>query len=87
MKSDNYMEVIATLKCGTGVRVYQRERGMIVEFEVTPPTGIPIEDTADIKDGKLNIRMTIESLIGLYQLLGLLTFPVPRHRKKFLGVF
>lgn len=85
---EHYSTLKATLDCGSVVEMIQRERNMIMEFTVTPPPGIPITDTAQIKDGVLRINMTVESVIGMFQLLGIIvTGGQNRKRKKFLGVF
>lgn len=67
------------LQCGAIVSILQRERGTIIEVEVTPAEGTKIEDTAWIKDGLLRVNLTTSSLLGLYQLIGAITTP-PRRR-------
>lgn len=87
MTRQYHTEIDADLKCGTRVYLIQREPGMIFEFEVTPPPGITIEDSANVKDGKLYVRMTRESMVGLFQLFYMVLFPGYKRRKKFLGIF
>jgi len=78
--------VSATLHCGAGIEITQREPGMNLEITVTPKHGVPISDAAEVKDGKLQIRITTESLIGLAQLMHLILYGKPK-RRKFLGIF
>lgn len=68
----NYLHLIVTLDCGTKIEVTQPHRGMNLNLTFTPKSGITVSDFADLKDGKLNIRVTEESLVGLYQALRLL---------------
>lgn len=77
----NNIHVIAELNCGTKVEAVQPHRGMNLSFTFTPKQGIAVTDFADLKNGVLNIRMTEESLVGLYQLLRLIADPAARPKK------
>ena len=74
------------MSCGAVVDVVQQEHGMNLELTVIPREGLPISDTAEIKDNKLIMRMTIESALDIQQLLDAMTGR-NRKRKKILGLF
>jgi len=74
------------MSCGAVVDVVQQEHGMNLELTVTPREGLPISDTAEIKDNKLIMRMTIESALDIQQLLDAMTGR-NRKRKKIFGIF
>lgn len=77
--------VKAELECGAIVEVIQRQPNMILEVQITPKPGGLISDTAWIKDGKLQVNLTVESAIGLYQFLDFIL--TKRKRRKFFGIF
>lgn len=80
-----YHHTQARLTCGMRVEIIQRRPGMVMEFTITPPKGTKIEDSAYIKDGILQVNMTTDSFLGLFELLNMITGR-PK-RKKFLGLF
>ncbi len=84
--NQNYIELVVRLECGTQLEIIQPERGMNYTISATPKPGIAVNDFADLKNDKLNIRLTKESLIGLYQTLQMIVEPsasVLRKPKSF----
>ena len=77
----------AQLECGAVVEFVQPERHMNLTITLTPKHGVPIKDTAEIKDNKLIVRSTIKSLAGVYQMLQMMAGDQLPKRKKFLGLF
>lgn len=75
----------AQLSCGAIIEFEQPQPYQNITITLTPKAGIGISDAADIKDGKLVIRSTAESLVGVLQILLLMTGE--QKRKKFLGLF
>jgi hypothetical protein len=72
----------AELNCGAVVDINFKEGAGIVEFEIEPAAGTLIGATAYIsKKGTLRVNMTVESVLGLYQLLALML--TPRKRKRW----
>jgi hypothetical protein len=65
----------AQLSCGATVDVVVKDGSLIVEFGITPAPETKVEDFAFIKDGVLRVNMTIDSLLGLYQLITLMITP------------
>lgn len=81
-QDQNYTHILVQLMCGTMVEITQPKYGMNFTITATPKPGIPVEDFADLKNGKLNIRLTEESLIGLYQTLQMIVEPDRRRQQK-----
>ena len=77
----NFLHIKAQLDCGTEIEITQPERYMNISF--TPKQGTTVAEFADLKNGKLNVRVTTESLLGLYELLKLIVEPAPK-KKTFL---
>jgi hypothetical protein len=71
----------AELNCGAVVEVNLKEGTGIVEFGIEPAPGTKVEDFAYIRDGVLRVNMTVESVLGLYQLLTLMA--TPRQKKRW----
>lgn len=82
MNDENYLYIKAELQCGTQVEAVQPHRGMNLKFTFTPKPGVPVADFADLKNGVLNVRVTEESLVGLYQLLRLMVDPIKKPKQK-----
>lgn len=82
-----FFHLKAQLTCGAIIEFLQPERHMNLTITLAPPAGIPIEDTAQIKDGKLIVRSTLESFIGIYQIMKHMTGDQIKPRRKFLGIF
>jgi hypothetical protein len=76
----------AELMCGAIIEIVQSAPNMNLKITVDPPSGIAISDLANITDNKLNLRVTTEALLGLYQVLGDV-FGYSKSRKKLFGVF
>jgi hypothetical protein len=69
------MHLKIKLTCGTEIEMEQKEGVNMVEMTLTPPENSEIEHTAWIvKDNKLRINAHPESLMGLYQALGLVIY-------------
>ena len=79
----------ATLACGARLDIVQLERHTNLIVTVTPKDGIPIKDSAEIKDNTLVLRITIDSLLGIQQLLDIMSGRARRtpERKKIFGIF
>lgn len=78
------MRLSGFLECGAKIEIYQEFVNSNIEITVTPAPGIPIQDTADFKDDKLRVRLTVDSFLGVYQLMNLAIFPDrPKQIKKF----
>lgn len=82
-----FFHLKAQLTCGAVIEFLQPERHMNLTITLTPPVGIPIDDVAQIKDGKLVVRSTDESLVGVYQIMKHMAGDQVRPRRKFLGIF
>jgi hypothetical protein len=64
-----FFELTAQLTCGALIKFLQPERDMNITVTLTPPPGVPISDVADIKNDKLTVRSTVDSMVGVYQVL------------------
>jgi hypothetical protein len=83
-KDTNYTHLIVQLTCGTVLEITQPERYSNFTITAIPKPGIPIGDFADMKNDKLNVRLTEESLIGLYQTLQMIVDPRQKQKTKSL---
>jgi hypothetical protein len=69
------MQLKIKLLCGTEIEMEQKEGVNMVEMLLTPPDTANIDLTAwIIKDNKLRINARPESLMGLYEALGLIIY-------------
>jgi hypothetical protein len=82
---DCYFYIKALLECGAVVEIMQRDKTVPWEIIVTPKQGTDIKDFSREFEGTLRINIQPGSVIGLYQLLGLILNP-PK-RKKLFGLF
>lgn len=76
-----YYRAGMTLDCGARIDITQQNNAGNVDLVVAPPTGIPISDTADFKDGNLHVRLTEKSFAEFYLLLYSVCGPVPEPKK------
>ena len=81
-QDQNCTHLLVQLQCGTMLEITQLERGMNFTLSATPKPGIPVHDFTDTKGDRLNIRLTEESLIGLYQTLQMIVEPKRSRRPK-----
>lgn len=75
------MYISGLLECGAKLEIIQQSANGNIEVLMTPASGIPLSDSADIKDGKLRVRFTIDSFLGAYQLMD--TLIRPQSKPKF----
>jgi hypothetical protein len=69
------MHLKVKLTCGTDIEMEQKDGANMVEMTLTPPETANIDHTAWIvKDNKLRINARPESLMGLYEALGLIIY-------------
>lgn len=83
--SESFFHLEAQLSCGAVVEFDQPERHMNMTITLTPPSGISMSDVAQIKDNNLIIRSTIDSVVGVYQIMKLMAGE--QKRKKIFGIF
>lgn len=83
---DFYFYVQARLECGAEIQIMQRTPEVPWEFILAPKQGTELKDFARIHDGELRVNIVQESVLGIYQLLGMIINTSTR-RRKFLGLF
>ena len=82
--TESFFHLKAQLQCGAIIEFDQPERHMNMTITLVPPAGIPMSDMAQIKDGKLIVRSTVETMVGVYQIMKLMAGE--QKKKKLFGI-
>ena len=83
--TESFFHLKAELHCGAIIEFDQPERHMNMTITLTPPLGVPMSDIMQVKDDKLIIRSTVESMVGVYQIMKLMAGE--QKKKKLFGIF